>query len=494
MSWRVTLALCGLALAALAVSVLVASRAPNVAPTALRPLLDERHWKPDRVDAITIARPGHPTLRLVREGDGWIEREPSGLAVDPFLVNAALEAAGALRVSRAVAPEQPEVGGSGGRAGLSGSTSLAALGLDPPEAVVTFSGAEGGTTLRLGRPGVAGRAFVQLVESGHGTAVPSTALPTAGVAVVGQELHDAILRRDPSQWRLRSLLDQAGAETQRLEFEGGGTRMRLVRRGPRWTMEAPVATRADQAAVASYLDAIARSECAGFLEDLADESETTLAKFGLATPVGRFTMAQDASRGSASEPAPQAVRTLFVGAPVAVGGSDRFGLLDGHPTLLRLDAAMLKALFPNPALLVDPTATGIAAADVRSIRLSGPAGSFTLARDLDRWTCVEDANATVPTKAVEELLRRLTMARAGSIVLQPLPRDRIVGRIELRGFDGASLAGIDIAIDGARANCALDAGDGVARLFPVAQGPDLTPAAYGATIARPVDSPPPSHP
>lgn len=459
MSWRLTLALWLAALVVGAASLAVAARGPVRPASALRPLLDDSRWNAERVTTIAIERPGRATIVLERRGDGWIEREPSGLAADPFQVQAALAAAGALRVSRAIAPSE-----------LATADARRGVGLDPPEAIVTFGGDDGDTTLRLGRPGVAGRAFIELSERGaHGGATSA-----AEAAVVGQELHEAIVAGDPAQWRLRSLLPDAGATTTGIEYVAGETSLRLARSGGRWTMERPVATRVDQTAVGAYLDALARSECAEFLEDLPDDSVASLARFGLAEPAAQLSLTSD--DGS--------TRRIAVGAPIAVGGTERFGFLAGHRATMRLDAPTMQALFVNPATLIDPTASGVAIADVKSIVISGPKGDFSLVRDLDRWVSPEAEGAAASSKSVDELLRRLTVARAGSIVLKPIARERMVGRIELRGFEGSTLAAIDVAADGARANYALDAGDGVARVFPAAQAPELVSTAYGLPATR----------
>lgn len=457
MSWRATLLLCLAAIVVCGAALTIAARSPAGAVSSLRPLLGEGSWDGESVTTIAIERPGRSRIVLERSDDGWIEREPSGLAADPFQVQAVLAAVGALRVNRVIAASE-----------LASAEARRAVGLDVPDAIVTFDGDGVTTTLRLGRRGVAGRAFIEVGSATGGDARP-------GAAMVGQELHEAILASDPSRWRLRSLFPDAGATTTAVDFRAGDSALRLVRRGPRWTMESPVATRVDAVAVGAYLDALARSECAGFVEDLADDSSETLGRFGLAEPVASLWLSDD---GDGAE------RRVAVGAPIAVGGSDRFGMLIGHRAVLRLDAATLQSLFVNPATLIDPTAAGVAPADVKSIVVSGPQGRFSMVRDLDRWVSPEADGAVASTKAVDELLRRLTVARAGSISLLPVPGEGLIGRIELGAFDGLPLAAIDIVADGARANFALVAGDGVARIFPAAQAPELSPTAYGVTLAR----------
>lgn len=420
----------------------------------------------ESVRSLRIERSGRAPLVFERRENGWVELLPSGLPVDPFLVREAIEAATLLTSSR-VLPIATLAGRDG--------ADLARLGLDPPEAIVTLSTPERDIVLRLGRVGVAGRAFVQPVGE------------TEDVVVVGQELHALVLGRDPRQWRLRLLMPDAGAETIRAGFEAGPTRVEIVRESGRWRLEQPVRTRADRAAIESWLQSVARAECDAFLEDVPNLDEAARGRFGLEPAVARLWVHNRAA------PPARAERTLRIGAPVAVGGPDRFGWLEGHPSIMRLGAASLQSLFINPAALIEPTAVGASAADVRSILIRTPSAEFIIERSLDTWRCPQAGDAVVDTARVDELLARLTTTRASAVALQPPAPSPDAPTIVLRDFAGEIIATISIGGDRGRGQITLDAGDGVARVFPAGLEPATEPAAYGISLPpaslRPTASP-----
>jgi len=422
---------------------------------AAKPFLPAASLDLEAVRTLRIERSGRPPLVFERRDDGWVELLPSGLPVDPFLVREAIEAATLLTSSR-VLPIATLSGSAG--------ADLFQLGLDPPEAVVTISTPERDLVLRLGRVGVAGRAFVQ----------PDG--PEEDVFVVGQGLHGLVLGRDPRQWRLRLLMPEAGAETIRAGFEAGPTRVEIVRESGRWRLEQPVRTRADRAAIESWLQSVARAECDAFLEDIPNLDDAALGRFGLEPAVARLWVHNRAAPPAGSD------RTLRIGAPVAVGGPDRFGWLEGHPSIMRLGAASLQSLFINPAALIEPTAVGAAAADVRSISFRTADCEFTIERSLDSWRCPQAGDAIADTARVEELLARLTTTRATAVLLQPPAPPTNAPTIVLRDFAGDVIATIAVGADRSRTQITLDAGDGVARVFPAALEPATDPAAYGLSL------------
>lgn len=459
MRWRVTLLLCLLSVAALMLVVpsTLATRR-DAGERSTRPLLSAEEMPAERVDEIAIERPRASPILLRRSGESWTEESPSGLAVDPFAVRELIAAIHRLVVSRSVAVGEA----SDDRARLLGD-----LALSPAEATVTLRSPDGEVSLRLGRLGVAGRAFAQRSDR------PDE------VVVVGQELHALVLQQDPASWRVRSLFPEAGAETSRIEYLSGEATLRLVRVGDVWRMELPVATRVDPTAMAAYLSALARAEISGFLGDLATPERA--AECGLAPPQATITVQGVSLAASPTAASTSELRdtTLAVGRAITVGGDDRFGALEGHPVLLRLSKPTLQSLFVSPPALIAPTACAVLPADVKRVRLEGPDGAFSLLRDLDRWIAPDASDANVEPARVDELFRRLTSAQASAILLKPIPRDLLLGRIELFGFDGTLLAEIEIGADPARAQYALEAGDGVARVFPASSAPALNPEAYG---------------
>ncbi|HMN96980.1 MAG TPA: DUF4340 domain-containing protein [Phycisphaerales bacterium] len=451
MRWSTTAAL--LAAAAIAVAVSLRYGTASEGGEVLRPraALRADALPVERIAKIEIVRPGRRAVVLERSGHGWIERMPSGLPVDPFIVREVIAAAAALEVSRVVPAAQLD----GDRAGR------ARLGLDEPVAV-RFIWDAGSTEVRLGRLGVAGRAFAEILAAGE----PRDAL------VVGRDLHDLVIGGDPAQWRVRSLFPEAGSEAIGIRFEAGDTVLELRRDRARWELAAPMATRADRMAADAWLATIARAEGDAWIRDLEPGDEAGLRSAGLNPPAGRLTVRSRSGTGERS-------RSLLVGAPLAVGGADRFAMLDGHPALMQLGAATLQGLFPSPLLLVEPTAAGAAKEDIRAIAIIGPLGEFELVRDLDGWRSPQAPDAAIDRAAVATLLQRLVDARATSISLEPLPEESIVGRIRLAGFDAEPLAALVVAATPDGSQWAIDGGDGVLRIFPASLAPSLDPRAYG---------------
>lgn len=456
MRWTITILLCLAAAAAVAGALRWIDRGAwdgSTSRMATAPLLAARATDPDAIDEIAMVRRGSTPWRWRRDGDTWIELEPSGLPVAPFALRELLLAVRNLTPSRWVALDGPE-----------GEIIRRNLELDPPEATLRLRRGQEDTVLELGRLGLAGRAFVQVGAASDAPSQP------ASVAVVGQELHTILLGQDLSSWRLRSLFPQAGVETTSIEYTAGDSTLRLVRRGGRWWMEAPVKTRADPTAMETYLAALARAECSGFAGDA--DSDESLAQHGLLPPAA--SIAVSAGDGPASRS-----RRVLVGRTMAIGGGDRFGMLEGHPVLLALSPTTLQALFAAPAALIDPAACDVLAADVKRVRIEGPEGEFSVERDLDRWRSPQADGGQADTRAIDEFFRRLTEVRATSVNLRPIPRELLVGRIDLIGFDGTVLASIEVGADPAGSQIALDSGDGVARIFPASMAPGLTKAALG---------------
>jgi hypothetical protein len=464
MKWWATLLWCALAAATTLAAMRFTDSArasPSARPGADAPLLAAALTDPDQVEEIRISRRQQPPLRLLRRGQAWVEVEPSGLPVDPFAVRELLAAARSLTPTRWISLTEP-----------GGENLRRALELEPPEATVLLRGKENAALLRLGRLGLAGRAFIQPIDPE--APAPPPLVGREEVAVVGQELHSLVLQQDPAAWRLRSLFPDAGVESRRLEYSASGAALRLTRDGGGWRMEAPVATRVDPEALGAYLAGLARAECSGFLG--AASSPEALEQHGLAPPA--------ASLSLQSGVGPAAItRTLLVGRPTAVGATDRFGMLEGHPVLLALSQQTLQSLFASPAALIDPRACGVLPADVKRIRVKGPEGEFIVERDLDQWRALDGDGAELPARpepgAVEEFLLRLTAARASSVSLRPIPPEMLLGQIDLLGFDGGLLAAIEVSADDSRSHFAFDAGDGVARVFPASAAPGLTKAALG---------------
>ena len=154
-------------------------------------------------------------------------------------------------------------------------------------------------------------------------------------------------------------------------------------------------------------------------------------------------------------------------------------MIEGTPAVVRLSGDTLARLFPGAAALIDPTPCGVRPEDVKRIRIKGPAADFTLERDLDVWRCPDLDNREASPRAVANLLQQLTAARAGSIAIQPFPTELEVGFVTLVGFDLRPLATVRVAHENESGLWALEAGDGVLRLFPKTFDVAVDPKGYG---------------
>jgi hypothetical protein len=319
----------------------------------------------------------------------------------------------------------------------------------------------------LGRRGIAGRAYLQVDDS-------------ETVYVVNQDLHERAIDMDVKEWRDRRIFHDVGVDSERIEINSAGGEIVLERDGRQWRMLQPVPSRLDDAVRDELLAALGRARSAGFILDQADD----LSRFGLASPAGSvmvMTMRRFEEGGEIVQ-RPDTQR-LIVGARIGVGSQDRFGMVEGRPVIVRIGEPVLRAFFRPPAELVSPVASGAVAADIKTIRIDGPAGDFRLQRDLERWIAPDHDDRDIAPESVDELLFALTQARAQQIELGPYPRDLEVATITMLGFDARPLDTVRIAqLPGAAGDSGgwiLENGDNVLRLHSAELSMPLTPDAFG---------------
>jgi hypothetical protein len=444
-------------LCAMAVTAWLAVRVPG-APEAgameRRSLFAADEVPLDRVNLVRVERGTAPAVEYRRTDAGWSQSEPFPHPADAAALRGVIDAFAALAVTREVDPSaiDPEA--------------RAALGIDPPQARITVSWPGGERTVELGRRTVAGRAWARVAGA-----------PRA--ASVDASLHAMVVDDDPRQWRSMRLHEPAsGADVARIEVRYGATdaqRLVVEREGGAWRIRSPFATRADPDAVRGYLDAILRAEADAIVADRADLPEA----FGLAP----------AERGVslvAADGAP--LGTVDVGLPVAAGAPERFGRVDGRPTVVQLGPKAIAALLPPPAFFVDPRGAAAVPADVRRIELRaaggapGDAPALVLERTLDRWSASVDGGPPVPADRdrVRRLLAQLCEARAPAIAFQRAPEALVRGEFTLFGAGDAVLARIRVAREEA-GQWALDGDDGVLRVHSVGFDVATDPRAYLGT-------------
>ncbi len=405
----------------------------------------------DAIDAITLERAGGGRFRFQREAAGWAQVEPFRAELDPFSARQLITQAAELRAFRMMAVEEDA------RA-------------EPAAATLTLEASSTATgprrwEIRCERRGVAGRAMLRLGRPGS----------DERRVVTDAAFYERVVEMDPKEWRSRSLFPDAlgpARAIRRITPAGGAAggpvaeaTIELLREGNRWRVTRPVATRADGQRMDELLTAIARARSDGFLFDMPAD----LAPFGLQRPDARFEV-------DFGEPDAIVTRSLLIGAPLGVGSADRYAMIDGVPSVVRLSAGTQALLFPPFESLIDPMATGVRAADVKRIEIRGAGaastGTIELTRALDRWTVTagagESADAALPANAtaVDALLTALTSQRAPEMAFGEFPKDMEVATILLFGFDGRPLDVVRVARDSRTSRWGFENGDRMLRVHP----------------------------
>lgn len=397
----------------------------------------------ERVDRVEVARRGAPLLSFVRGADGWVQDAPFPHPADPASIREVIDVAASLAASRAVDPASidPEA--------------RAALGLDPPAATVRLAWPGGERTVELGRRTIAGRAWARVTGR-------------AEAASVDASLHELAVEGDARQWRLRRLHEPGTADVGAIELRYGaapGQRLSIRRTGGKWSIDAPVATRADAEAVRGYVEALSRAEADAFAADSPED----LAPFGLSSPERGVRLER---AGAVAGDAPAGL--VDVGSPVAEGAPERFARVMSRPTVVQVGAKALAAIFPPPAFFVDPRGCDAVQADVRAVEFvpfaadgSAQTAAWRLERTLDSWTLVLPGAERIAAdgERARRLLAQLCEARAPAVAFQRMPDALRIGEFVLSGAGGAALATVRVAHE-PDGQWALDGGDDVLRVFP----------------------------
>ncbi len=400
----------------------------------------------DQVEEITLEYGGDRTLRFVRDGVSWRQVEPFSVGVDAFSARQIAVVASSLKSSDFV-----EIGDD--QAGLE---QAARLGFDEPAVRVTWRWGDQSRVLVLGNRTLAGRGWARL----EGEKV---------AWLVESSLHERLIDMDSRLWRDRALLSEAGVETRGIEITVGDASVRLKSELDGWRLTSPVTARGDAAAISEWLSEVSRASTEGYLFD----RPRSLDPFGLEPPVAVVRLTQRDGT----------TRCVLIGDPIGVGSTERYGLVEGSPTILRLNEDAQKSLVPSAALFVDPTGTAVGRQDVGSLEVRPVEGAdFTLTRDFDRWILEFDGkegSVEVPRQAVEGLLGQLTSARASEIEFLEYPSELEYAVVILFDLDGLPLDTVRVIRDPNDGRWALENGDGVLRIFPPGMQPALRPADFG---------------
>ena len=413
-------------------------------PSADQPFLAEG-LPVDRITDVEINFRDGESITLQRTGNQWQQLEPFPVGVDAYTARQLATTATTLRGLKGFSLDDPA------------DPRRARLGLETPPATITWRWDEGSLTLKLGNVTMGGRAWVALEDGAYAWLVDSS-------------LHARLFEIDPRLWRDGALLPDAGVETRVVAIEAGGQQLLLEKQPTGWVMLAPVATRADAASIEDWLARLSRARALGYLYDQPDD----LARFGLEPPVATIQL-----QGRLKDD-----RTvLLLGDPIGVGSSDRYALVEGSPTILRLGEDVQRVLVPSTGMLVDPTGTAVVREDVARLEIRHPSGvgDFSLAREFDGWLLTPDGGTSRPVSraAAAGLLGQLTEARASEISFSDYPVELEQAVVVLYGFDGSPLDAIRIIREENGGRWALENGDDVLRIFSVEFSPQIDASQYG---------------
>jgi hypothetical protein len=400
---------------------------------------------PDRVDAITLVS-SRGTLRYERRGDHWRQVHPYEHPSDPaairMLLATASDTAPAYRMALGDAPAG---------AGLLESGLSLELG----------SGNDTLARFRIGSDHPAGLAWIGEERSGLAGPCPPELRRQALAAAVGA------LRDD-------RLFELAGADSDRIRIvtpgPQGGT-MVIERGAGGWRMTEPFTCRADEAAIATFLQFAARLRHAGQVQADAGDG----AVHGLEKPSAEVSIrTMDPSRGVAREECVQFGMDSGAGAI--------FARQVGRPPVVSVEARQLAGVLLPAGAFIDPRVSEVPAEDIVALRILDTEGRqrLHLRRDLGIWTRVPEQGAPEPIddRSVRELLRSLCEVRANAIA-GDLPRDDWrVGGIEIVCTDGSRRQVTLWRLpDG---GWAIREGQGPARVFPASLPMPIEPGDHAS--------------
>ncbi|MCE9620404.1 MAG: DUF4340 domain-containing protein [Planctomycetes bacterium] len=402
----------------------------------------------DLVSKIEARKAGR-TLVFERIGDAWMQTSPVAQPADPAAIRRALVAMAEARVIQAT-----DLLKMPARAGLDESA---------PSLKATWP--TGSATLRIGARHPAGLAWIAAVERNIGGPGSS-------------DLHRMLVEGDPVQLRSARLFDRPGAASDRVivQANSGAKRLEvaLEKKEGRWSLVEPIEARADNGAVADFLEAVARLEHEG----IVDDEPKDLALYGLATPAAVVSIRSlDLSKGVSVE------EVLEIGSDGPAGPGGRFGKRRDRPGVFQLEKRSLSALFPPSAAFIDATMLGVDPAEVASIELRGASGTprAELARSVATWRIKEPASEARPAdpRRIRELLQALCAARASDLATEAIPPNLVVAHMTARLSGGAAIA-LVIGKD-AQGRWLVGDGGNLTRVYPATMSFPLEPEMFGSS-------------
>lgn len=412
------------------------------------PLVSIDELPRDEVDRIQLQVEGEEPLEFRREAGQWWMTVPFRHAARYTSMLELIEAALSTRIVDRI--DRIEDG------------DLARLSLQPPRGTITYSAGDRTMQLELGQSGLGGRAYVRRDGGGD-------------VLIVDDALPRKVFQDNPVRWREKALFPGVDIEVDRIERNVGDNEVVFERSGRIWTIVHPIRTRVDAEAMGMHAINLARAAWSDVLVDQPDD----LAAYGLDPPVARLSITRD-----------DETRVLLVGDRLGSTGQDRSGMIEGVPVVLSLDGRTVASILPDPATLIDHRGSRLRPADVKTIEIEGPDGTFRLQRSLENWVAPGYDDQEVPPERVEELLQSMTTLRATEVELRDdYPAELERARVTFLGFDGSPLDTVRLLREQPDAGkWAMENGDNVLRVHPEFLVLHLRPVDYGL-VQAPVETP-----
>ncbi len=392
-------------------------------------LFDPATFDPNTVRAIEISGVGDEAaapVRFEKQDRVWLQTQPTHFRMDAFAIRKLATAAADLTISQTYVATD-----------LEDENALQELGLDPPAATITYTSnsnsddqSEQTAVIHLGKIFVGGQAYAQLADDPR-------------VYVVTDDLHKRVLQHDYSNWRDMTIFESLSPEMSRIEIvnddDSQSVALRQINR--RWYLTQPIQTHASAEAVGALTQSLIGAQVRGWVNDQPDNYTT----WGLDQSPLQITVETDrvAEDGSVSTD----TQSLHLGYPIGMTDTGRYCRKADLPHVFTVDGQLATLLFPSMDSLISRTVIPSLPADIRSLTINGPAGTFSLQRTTEgTWEAIpdweEEAFAVNPT-AVDALLARLTTNQDGAF-LGSIPEDDVVMTIAADSFDGNTIATIAI--------------------------------------------------
>lgn len=343
------------------------------------------------------------THELVREGDQWLLSKPVSWPANYFAVNRILNQLQFMEEETSF--EVQDV--------LAAGQTLADYGFEPPLLTINLKNSEQSSLLSLGTPTEIGNKIYLLGPTRE------------RIHVIKRESIDSLFQ-DLNALRSRAIFELPVFEVDALGLElktdtgasSGSLKMRLVKEDNSWQFEAPFATSADPALVASTINTLSSIQVIRFVEE---NSSDPIAQ-GLDAPKASITL-----YGNNRE------QTLLVGNPdpSAQGDLTYFAQLEGRPTVFTIPGEPIDALRDAQQALRKRNFFEFDLQAADSIRLSEGTTELRLQKlETGDWQVMgeSDASESEPERAdtaiVSNLLSDLNQLRAIEFVMDaPSPSE-----------------------------------------------------------------------